>query len=211
MNVPNALLGGLARQLGHPRGLPGRLVSVMLDKRNRAAIAAAVAALDLHRGETAADVGFGGGLSLDLLLDHVGADGTVHGVDVSALVLARAARRFRSAISTGRLYLHDAPMARLPLADASVNAVMTLNTIYFVTDLDRAFAELRRVLGASGRAAVGLGDPAGMAADPLTARGFTVRPVDEVVEAMRAAGLEVSGHRRVGDGDDAFHLLIGGT
>ncbi|MGI8609365.1 MAG: hypothetical protein ACR2MY_09095 [Candidatus Dormibacteria bacterium] len=46
---------GLARQLGHPSGLRGRLVGVMLNRANRAVIAAAIDALALSGGETGAD------------------------------------------------------------------------------------------------------------------------------------------------------------
>lgn len=208
MNMRDSLVGGLARQLGHPRGLPGRLVAVMLNKANRATVTAAVEALDLHQGETAADIGFGGGLGLALLLDCVGANGVVHGVDISALVLARARRRFRSATSAGRLFLHSAPMTRLPMTDASVQAVMTVNTIYFARDLDLALAELRRVLGPTGRAVIGLGEPAAMADEPVAAHGFILRHVPDVVEAMHTVGLTVTDHQRIGDGNDAFHLLI---
>ena len=57
----------VARQLGHPKGLLGAVIARVLNKGNAPTIAAAVAALELAGTETAADIGFGGGLGLHLL------------------------------------------------------------------------------------------------------------------------------------------------
>jgi arsenite methyltransferase len=209
MSLRDTMLAALARQLSHPGGLFGRMVAVMLNKGNRGTVTAAVQALDLGVAEVAVDVGFGGGLSLALLLDRVGAIGCVHGVDISSTVLSRAARRYRTACSQGRLRLHAGSLTDLPLGDAEIDALITVNTIYFVPDLHRAFVELSRVLKPSGRVVIGLGDPDAMAAMPVTRHGFALRPVQDVAEALAKAGLTVIDHRRVGVGGDAFHLLIG--
>src|SRR5690348_17317421 len=85
----------VASQLGHPRGTGGALFARILNRSNAGQIAMAVDAVGLSDGDVAADVGFGGGLGLDLLLEKVGASGTVHGIDLSADMVERAARRFR--------------------------------------------------------------------------------------------------------------------
>lgn len=210
MGLRDAVAARMARQLGHPRGLPGRAIGSMLNKGNRAAVTAAVAALGLRAGEAAADLGFGGGAGLGLLLDRVGPTGQVNGVEISTVMLASAARRYRAARTAGRLHLHPGSLTDLPLGTGSIDAAMTVNTIYFVADLDRALGELARVLAPGGSLIVGLGDPAAMAAMPFTAYGFQLRPVEDVTAAATAAGLTVRDHRRVGTGDHAFHLLLAG-
>ena len=60
----------------------------------------------------------------------------------------------------------------------------------------------------SGRVIVGVGDPNMMAKMPVTAHGFRRRPIPEIIEALRVAGLTVVEDRRVGDGEEAFHLLV---
>jgi hypothetical protein len=82
-----------------------------------------------------------------------------------------------------------------------------VNTIYFVPELERAFTELARVVRSPGRMVIGLADPDEMAKMAFTAHGFRLRPVPEVIDAFRRAGL-VAEHRRIGDGNNAFHLLI---
>ncbi|GAA0899980.1 hypothetical protein Vau01_093360 [Virgisporangium aurantiacum] len=178
----------------------------MLNRANRNAVAAAVDALAPAPGNVVADIGFGGGMGLALLLDRVGSTGRVHGVDISPVMLDRVRYRHRRAVADGRLALHEASMTDLPLPDGSLDAAMTINTIYFVPDT--VFAELARALSPTGRLVLGLGDPDAMRRDPVTAHGFRLRPLAEVHAALTAAGLTPVDHRRVGPGPDSFHLLV---
>src|SRR4029077_15695089 len=88
-------LAGLAAQLGNPTGLRGRFVGNMLNRGNRGAIAAAIGAWALRPGAAAADLGFGGGVGLTLLLEWVGLQGHVDGVELSPTMLSRASGRFK--------------------------------------------------------------------------------------------------------------------
>ena len=199
---------GVARQLRHPGGLAGHLVGVMMNRRNRRTIAASVDALSPAAGTVVADIGFGGGFGIGLLLDRVGMRGRVHGIEVSTTMLGRAARRFRSEIADGRLTLHAASITDLPLPDASLDGAITVNTIYFIDDLVRALSELGRTLKASGQVVVGVADPDWMRAHPAVNHGFRIRPVSTVVDAARDAGLILDDHRRVGQGPYPYHLVV---
>jgi Methyltransferase domain len=128
MNLRTSMTAGVARQLAQPQGVRGRLVGAMLNRANLADVTAAVKALPLTAGDTVADLGFGGGVGLDLLLRQVGTIGHVDGVDLSATMLGHAARRFRRDIASGRLRLHAASMTGLPLATDSLDGAITLNT-----------------------------------------------------------------------------------
>ena len=178
----------------------------MLNRANRATVTAAVEALAPRPGEVGADIGFGGGLGLALLLDRVGPAGRVHGWDISRSMLDRARRQHRRALAEGRLELHQASMTDLPSAGVSIDAAMSVNTIYFVAD--DAFGGLARMLSANGRLVIGLGDPTAMAREPVTVHGFRIRPLAEVVALLEAAGLSLDDDHRVGPGPDACHLLV---
>ncbi|QRP48144.1 class I SAM-dependent methyltransferase [Amycolatopsis sp. FDAARGOS 1241] len=207
MGPRDTLLAGLARQLGHPSGIAGRAVGRILNRRNRGTVTAAVAALELQPGETALAIGFGGGLVLDLLL-RAAAGGTVHGVDVSDTVIAKARAAFPQNIAAGRLRLHRGSISALPLEDASMAAAITINTVYFVADLDGAFAEVTRVLAPGGRFVLGIGDPDAMAAAQVTDHDYHLRPVAEIETALGEAGLILRRHERVGESTRAAHLLV---
>ena len=208
MGLKDRLLAPLAGQLGHPRGLVGRYVTSMLNRTNQVPITAAIDALAPAPGQVVADVGFGGGLGLDLLLDVVGGAGKVYGFDISRVAVEQTGRRRRKAVADGRLVVREASMEQLPLGDGALDGLITVNTIYFIPELRPAFAELARVLSSTGRLVVGLGDPDAMARMPVTASGFRLRPVTEVETALAEAGFRVVNHRRLNRGDLVFHLLV---
>lgn len=76
--------------------------------------ARAVAALDLHPGQTVLDVACGTGVCLPLLVDKVGASGRVVGVELSPDMLALAQRRVEAAGWTNVTLIH-ASMASVTL------------------------------------------------------------------------------------------------
>lgn len=208
MAARGALMAGIAKQLGHPRGVGGRIVGLALNRGNHGFVNAAVQALHAANDAVVADVGFGGGVGLKLLLDSLGRSGRVHGVEVSDTMLKQAARRYRRDVAAGRLALHHGSLNRLPFADGTLSGVLTVNTIYFVAELQDAFTELARVIAPSGRIVVGVADPETMTKLPFTGHGFRLRRIPEVIDTLRSAGLTVQ-HRRVSDRDGAPHLLIG--
>jgi ubiquinone/menaquinone biosynthesis C-methylase UbiE len=147
-------------------------------------------------------------VGLALLLERVGPNGHVHGVDFSRTMVSQAEGRYKSDVASGRLHLHTGSITKLPLEDGSIEGAITINTIYFIADLDRAFAELARVVTRSGRVVVGIGDPRMMARIPTTPFGFTIRQVDEVAGVAKSAGLILQDHKRAGQGEEAAHLLV---
>jgi arsenite methyltransferase len=207
VNPRDRFHAAFARQLGRPGGFAGRLVARALDRGNRGTIAAAVEALDLAPKSVAADIGFGGGIGLRLLLDLPEVR-TAIGVDPSAEMLKSARRRFAAELERGELRLQPGSLTELPLADGSLDGAITVNTIYFVEDLGRALGELARTLRPSGRLVIGVGDPEAMEQMPFTTHGFRLRPIADLEASITGAGLDLVGHRRVGEGKVPSHLLI---
>lgn len=197
----------VAAQLGHPSGVVGRLISKGLNRGNRAVIEGAVEALDLDPGAVVADVGFGGGAGLRLLLDSASSP-TVHGVEVSPTMISQAHSTFAEDRAAERLHIHLGQLADLPLESASLDGLITVNTIYFVDDLDLAFREIARTLRATGRAVIGIGDPEAMSKMSFTAQGFRLREVSELTAALARADLEITAHRRLGGGRVPSHLFV---
>lgn len=203
--LPAPLLRTVARQLGGPSGPLGALVARGLNKGNRSAITAAVETLELSGTETVADVGFGGGLGLALLL-AAAPDGRVHGVEPSRDMIGRARRQHRGELDAGRLELHEGTLQGLPFADGFLDGWISINTIYFVPDLAPAFRELARVLAPGGRGVLGVADPDWMAGLPFVEHGFTVRRVTDVVGSLEEAGLSVE-RRTLGE-RAPYNLLV---
>jgi ubiquinone/menaquinone biosynthesis C-methylase UbiE len=202
------LLSTVAGQLGRPHGILSPLVARALNRGNERAIAAAVESVEIPRGAVAADIGFGGGVGLQLLLDRVGDDGVVHGIEIADDMLRRARSRFGSDVRSGRLQLSSGSLTALGLDDGSVDALITVNTVYFISELDAACGELARVLRPGGCAVIGIGDPDVMARLPFTSHGFTIRSAAEIAAALQNSGLQVE-QRRVDDKPIPRHLFVG--
>jgi ubiquinone/menaquinone biosynthesis C-methylase UbiE len=199
------LLSAVAGQLGRPHGILSPLVARALNRGNEKTIVAAVDAAHIEPGGVVADIGFGGGIGLQLLLEGIGDDGVVQGIEIADEMLRRAKSKFGG---DTRLRLSRGSLTELPLDDGSVDALITVNTVYFISELDPACRELARVLRPGGRAVIGIGDPDVMTRLPFTKHGFTIRPVGEIAAALENSGLQVE-QRRIEDKPIPRYLLIG--
>jgi arsenite methyltransferase len=206
MNPRDRWNAALARQLRRPDGIVGRFIAGRLDRGNREMIASAIEALGLTSPSVAADLGFGGGIGLRLLLDRAEVSEAV-GIDYSPAMLTAARKGFATELAEGRLRLESGSLTGLPLSDSSLDGAITVNTIYFLADLAPALSELARVLRPGGRVVFGIGDPDAMAEMPFTAHGFHLRPIPEIEGSILAADLELVDHRRVAGGRAPAHLL----
>jgi arsenite methyltransferase len=105
-------------------------------------------ALSASPGERVADVGCGPGFYVLELLEQVGPEGAVVGLDASPQMLAVAGRRCQGHQNVSFL---EADATSLPLGDGGFDAVLTVQVLEYVDDVDAALAELLRVLRPGGR------------------------------------------------------------
>jgi arsenite methyltransferase len=115
-------------------------------KRRRSLVLQVLAA---QPGEQVLDIGCGAGFYLAELLDVVGPDGSLIGVDSSPAMLAMAARRCARGANVS---LHEADATALPLDGASVDAALSVQVFEYIRDPSAALAETHRVLRPGGRA-----------------------------------------------------------
>lgn len=114
------------------------------------AYAAAVEALGLRPGDAVLDAGCGTGRALPALRNAVGPQGTVVGADLTPAMLQAAVRAGRD--RSGRLLLAD--VARLPLRNASLDAVFGAGLISHLSQPGPDLAELARVVRPGGQLAL---------------------------------------------------------
>jgi SAM-dependent methyltransferase len=143
------LWGEIGRQLGHPAGMPGRVMGGLMLLANRRPNALAIEALEIEANDIILELGFGPGHAIKTMA-AMAAGGRIHGVDRSSVMFAQAVARNRTAIRSGRVLLHQCSFDELPLRDASIDKILAVNVIYFWTNAGPILREARRVLRPGG-------------------------------------------------------------
>jgi arsenite methyltransferase len=137
-----------AEELGYPKSLLDRIPEATVE--SFAGVANPFALGPLEEGETVLDLGCGAGTDLLIAAQMVGVSGRAIGIDMTAAMTKRARD---SAVEMGlpNVEVHEGVIEQLPLADESVDVVISNGVIDLVPDKDAVFAEIKRVLRPGGR------------------------------------------------------------
>ena len=127
--------------------LPANAVAASLGCGNPTAVA------NLQPGETALDLGSGGGIDVLLAARRVAPGGTAYGLDMTDEMLTLARRNAAEAgVENARFVKGE--IEAIPLPDASVDVVISNCVINLSTEKARVFGEIARVLRPGGRLGV---------------------------------------------------------
>jgi len=111
----------------------------------------------LRPGEVVVDLGSGGGLDVFLAAAKVGPTGRAIGIDMTQEMIDLARRNAAKGIDgrpIGNVEFHRATIDKLPLADGTVDCVVSNCVINLAPDKPAVFREIARVLRPGGRLAV---------------------------------------------------------
>ena len=138
----------IAKQLGNPSGIGGRIVFAVMNRQNRPLYEDVIHLLSLADTDSVLDIGCGNGNVLNMLANCYGC--MLTGIDFSASAVKSALSRNRKFVKNERMNFICQDMKRLPFPDNSFDKVYSINTVYFWNNLDDVMAEIRRVLKPNG-------------------------------------------------------------
>ncbi len=180
----------IAAQLRSPAGPLAKLAGWKMNSMNRDMTAATLRHLPVQPWQSILDIGFGGGLSLEMLL-HSAPQGKVVGVEVSTAMLAQSRAHLWRPIQQGRLELVYGSAECLPCKDACFDHVCTVNTIYFWSDLRTGMIEIGRVLKPDGHFALGFRVREDMQKLEFTQHNFSLYSLAQIHEELNSSGFTV--------------------
>lgn len=204
----------LAAQLRQPHGEAALAVAESMNRSNGALNHAAIGLLAVTRAEQVLEIGPGNAAFAPLLLQAK--DSRYLGIDLSTAMVESGNQRLNAAGLSARAMLQAGDVHALPLNDASMDAALAVNTLYFWPNLAPVLDELARVLRRGGRLCLAFGDAGFMRNLPF-AVDFHLHELDAVELALRVSGFSISAwraHRESAAGNDGqqrekhFHLLL---
>lgn len=205
----------LAAQLRQPHGMAATAIAERMNRSNRTLNLAAIALLAIRHRERVLEIGPGNAAFAPALLQYPGS--RYLGIELSPEMVAEGNQRLKALGLEGRAELQLGDAHALPLAEASHDAALAVNTTYFWPRLEPVLDELARVLRRGGRLCLAFGDAGFMRGLPFAAHGFHLHMLDEVERALRTTGFlpwawRMHNERGMGnDGqehDKCSHLLL---
>jgi arsenite methyltransferase len=139
--------GGLAARLGYDAAIVDALPEVAVE--SFAGVANPLALRTPAQGERVVDVGSGAGFDSFVAAEHVGPEGWVVGVDMTAEMLAKA-RATAATLGLGHVEFREGLAEELPVADGWADTVISNGVINLCADKWAVFAEIFRVLRPGG-------------------------------------------------------------
>lgn len=116
----------------------------------------ALGRLDIKRGETVLEIGFGTGHCLKQMAESVGEEGRIYGIDISAGMLKISKQRLEEAGLLDRVKLYCQDALKMPYEDNKFDVVFMSFTLelFDTPEIPKVLDEIERVLKSNGRLGV---------------------------------------------------------
>jgi ubiquinone/menaquinone biosynthesis C-methylase UbiE len=178
----------LAAQLCRPFGLFGKFVMAdFLNKHNEKMNHFAVERLDIQPTDKVLDIGFGGGITIEEMLQTINT-GKIYGVEFSQIMVEQAKQKFKPEIYSNKVSIEFGDVKQLSFIENTFDKVCTVNTIYFWNEPLASLQEIKRVLKSNGKLVVGIRSADKMKELPVTQYNFRLYDPEAVRDLLVEAG-----------------------
>lgn len=184
----NRLTAYISSQFSNPRGLGGRIITLVQNIGNKKMYRKAVALVNVSADDKLLDVGYGNGYLLKQIYRKCSPD--LYGVDISDDARSMATKRNHEAAGAGKLHLQVGDCCSLPYEDDTFAAVTTINTVYFWSDTVKGLSEIRRCLKEGGSFYNVVYSKEYLNTIKYTEIGYKKFEPEELIQYGKAAGFE---------------------
>ena len=149
------LIKRVRAQFGQPTGIPGWIAGWIMAHRgsNRRRNAWAVSLLDVQRDDRVLEIGFGPGIAIREL-SRAAPEGSVFGLDHSAVMVRQATRRNADGVRRGQVDLSLGSAETLPAFELPFDKILAVNAALSWDRAVELLRNLRRALRTGGRIAI---------------------------------------------------------
>ncbi len=180
---------GLAAQLRKPSGEIGLQVAEFMNKGNELLNRNTINQLDLKAGNTVLEIGMGNGKFIPELMAKASNLSYV-GCDFSSLMVEEASANNKDLVENGQAQFYCTNANDLPLSADSIDAIFTVNTLYFWDDQTAILKEFTRVLKTGGKLVIGIRPKELMQHYAFVQYGFDMYHPDEVIDLLESNGFD---------------------
>lgn len=181
------MLEAVGRQLKRPSGLFGRIISRMMNARNRKFYFRMISEMRIQNRDRVYEIGYGPGIGIQMIASNI-SNCTISGIDFSELMVKMASKRNKRFIDEGRVHLKHGDLITADTSEEHYDKIFCVNVIYFWKDLKPVFQKIHSMLSSEGSFFIFM-----TPAEDLSG-GFAVEfnkySIEEVVTALRDAGFK---------------------
>ena len=150
MEKKNRIIVKIFSHTRKPEGFWGRMMVAGMNGGSHAAMASwGLSFATVPTEGEIIDIGCGGGGNLTRLMDR-SLHAKVTGVDYSSVSVEKSRKVNADAIAKGRCKVMEASVANLPFKEDTFGMATAFETVYFWPEIEKSFAEVRRVLSPGG-------------------------------------------------------------
>lgn len=144
---------GFFDNMRKPQGKLGNIQLKSMNKEHTPVSLWGLKHLDIKQDDVVLDVGCGGGMNVKRMAEKAK---KVYGVDYSIESVKLSREVNERSIGNGNVEILEANVKSLPFDDNTFDIVTAFETVYFWPDIEKCFAEVKRVLKPGGKFMIGM-------------------------------------------------------
>lgn len=189
-NLSEQELKELASQLSHPKGENGIATAKSMNVANDNMIRNVISQIDIFDNITILEIGPGNGLHISYLFDKNPSINYI-GIDISELMVQEATVLNSGLTNSQKAVFELTNAETIEKEDSSIDAIFTVNTLYFWKNPKSYLQEIFRILNKNGQLILGFVPKSTMEKIPFTKYGFELYDNESVQNLLEEVGFKI--------------------